>query len=247
MTVDENTDTGDPVQSVHLWIDQTKIDPIAPAAWGRVGKHRQPKSSPTSTGYPTLRVTDSTQTEIDHCPRCHQWDADTTQQSTRTDTFASSRQEQDLSVQLEHLTASNARPRASSESFLSSSSNTSRHDRVVIDAIVTTTFQGDLCRMSPAPSTPATTDCRSIRASIAFTSFPAMALTTPKVVIKHPRTLSVAFALRLQSKTGRSGSQEDKKVLFRTYSGAHFHANMASHQNKVSRITLRPFESRRCL
>lgn len=178
MTVDENTDTGDPVQPVHLWINPTKIDLVAPAARGRVGTHHQPKSPPTSTVLPTLRVTDSIPMDIDHGPHCHQRAADTIQQSTGTVTFPSSRQEQDLSVQLKHLTASNARPRASSESFLSSSSNTSRHDRVIIDAIVTTTFQGDLCRMPPPPSTPATTDSGSTQVSIAFTSFPAMALTT---------------------------------------------------------------------
>jgi hypothetical protein len=197
MTVDENTDTDDPAQPMHLWINPIVIDPVAPAARRRVGKHRQPKSPPTSTEHPTLRVTDSTPMEIDHGLHCHQRAADTTQQLTGTATFASSCREQGLSVQLKNLSTFNARPQASSEAFLSSSSNTSRHDRVIRDAIVTTTIQGDLCRMPSQPSTPATTDSGSTQASTAFTSFPGMALPTPQSGNQASTNVINSFTLRL--------------------------------------------------
>jgi hypothetical protein len=65
MRIDENTDTGDPVQPVNFWINPTTIDPVAAAVQGRLGKHRQPKLPQASTGYPTLRVANSTM-EIDN-------------------------------------------------------------------------------------------------------------------------------------------------------------------------------------
>jgi hypothetical protein len=193
MTVDENTDTGDPAQSMILCINPTTSDPVNAGVRGRIGKHHKPKS-PTSIGHPPLRVTYSIPMEINNGPHCHQRTADVTvtQKTTGTVTFASSRQEQDLSEQLKHLPASknaitSARPQASSESFLSSSSNTSRHDRVIVDAIVTPTFQGDLCTWPQPPL---------------------------RVVIKHPRTLSIALALGLPSELGRSRQTSPLPLLF---------------------------------